>query len=102
MNNTTQKKAQRSIAASTAVLMGTGLMVSAAPAQAAVTAEPAGVLGVTQAPSQQLTRSQVKSALIVHRGVGAAAQSSIKAAAQAMPTKKKVKKKKKKHRSRRS
>jgi hypothetical protein len=100
MNTTTQKKAQRSIAASTAALMGTGLMISAAPAQAAVPAEPAGVLGVSQVPSQQLTRSQVKSALIVHRGVGAAAQSSIRAAAPAMPTTKKVKKKK--HRSRRS
>ena len=101
MNSTTQKKAQRSIAASAAVLVGTGLAVSTVPAQAAAPAEQASVLGATQAPTQQVTRSQVKSALIVHRGVGAAAQSSIKAAAQAMPTKKKVKKKKK-HRSRRS
>jgi hypothetical protein len=101
MNTTPHKKAQRSIAASTAVLVGTGLAVSAAPAQAAVPAEPAGVLGVTQAPTQQLTRSQVKSALIVHRGVGAAAQGSIRAAAPAVATTKKVKKRKKR-RSRRS
>ncbi|HPQ82990.1 MAG TPA: hypothetical protein PLQ14_00870 [Actinomycetota bacterium] len=100
MKSTTQKKAQRSIAASAAVLVGTGLAASAVPAQAAAPAGPASVLGVTQAPTQHLTRSQVKSTLIVHRGVGAAAQGSIRAAAPAMPTKKKAKKKK--HRSRRS
>jgi hypothetical protein len=47
-----------------------------------------------------VTRSQVKSTLIVHRGVRASAQGSIRAAAPAMPTKKKANKKK--HRSRRS
>ncbi|HPE12105.1 MAG: hypothetical protein H6524_14150 [Actinobacteria bacterium] len=100
MNSTTQKKAQRSIAASAAVLVGTGLAVSTVPAQAAAPAEQASVLGATPAPTQQVTRSQVKSTLIVHRGVRASAQGSIRAAAPAMPTKKKANKKK--HRSRRS
>ncbi len=47
MNSTTQKKAQRSIAASAAVLVGTGLAVSTVPAQAAAPAEQASVLGAT-------------------------------------------------------
>lgn len=98
MDKAQKKRTTRTVAASTAVLVGSGLMVAAAPAQAAAPAEPAGVAGVTLAPAAHLTRASVKSPLVVHRSGRVAASASIAAAPQVLHTKKRGKK----HRSRRS
>ncbi|MBK6762945.1 MAG: hypothetical protein IPG68_06560 [Micrococcales bacterium] len=97
--HTTQRKRTRTIAASTATLVGSGLMVAAVPAEAAVPTEPAGVVGVAQAPTQQISRASTRGALIVHRSGRVAASASIAAAPSFAPARKKAKRK---HRSRRS
>jgi len=93
-----KKKHTRTVAASTAALVGSGLVVAAVPAEAAVPTEPAGVVGVAQAPIQKLSRASSQGALIVHRAGRVAASASIAAAPKFAPTKKA----KRKHRSRRS
>ena len=98
--NTTPKKHTRTIAASTAVLVGSGLVAAAAPAEASAPAEPAGVVGVTQAGVQQFTRTSAQGPHIVHRTGTVAARASIAAAPKVVHAKKK--KAKKKYRSRRS
>ncbi|HRY10148.1 MAG: hypothetical protein H6526_00515 [Actinobacteria bacterium] len=99
--NTTPRKHVRTVAASTAVLVGSGLMAATAPAQAAVAAEPAGAIGVTQAGVQEFTRTSAQGPLIVHRTGTVAARASIAAAPKVVQAKKR-KKSKKKYRSRRS
>ncbi len=98
MHNT-QKKRTRTVAASTAALVGSCLVVAAVPAEAAAPTEPAGVVGVAQAPIQQLSRASSQGALIVHRTGRVAASASIAAAPKFAPARKKAKRK---HRSRRS
>lgn len=98
--NTTPKKRTRTVAATTAALVGSGLVVAAAPAQATVPAESAGVVGVTQAGVQAPSRTSAQGPLIVHRSGSVAARASIAAAPKVVHAKKK--KGKKKYRSRRS
>ncbi len=94
----TMNKRTRTVAASTAALMGSGLVVAAAPAQASAPAEPTGVEAASPV-GVQLTRTIAQSPLIVHRAGAVAAKASIAAAPKVVPTKKKSKKK---YRSRRS
>ena len=98
MDTATKKRTQRTVAASTAVLVGSGLVVATAPAEAAAPAAPAGVAGVVQAPAQHVSRAAAKSPLIVYRSGMVAGSASIAAAPTMVHTKKKVRK----HRSRRS
>ena len=99
MDTPQKKNTTRTVAAATAALVGSGLVVAAAPAEAAAPAQPAGIVGVAQAPVAHLTRASVKSPLVVHRSGRVAASASIAAAPQVLHTKKKVKRK---YRSRRS
>lgn len=97
MNN----KTKRTIAVSTALLAGTGMAVSALPAQA--TPLPASAVSGVRALSAPATAS-VKTATIVYRTGATTGKSSIKAAPKLVHAKKKKKKKKskKRYRSRRS
>jgi hypothetical protein len=95
----TTKKRTRTVAATTAALVGSGLVAAAAPAQATAPAEATGVVGVTQAGVRELTRTSAQGPLIVHRSGSVSARAAIAAAPKVVPTKKKGKKK---YRSRRS
>jgi len=97
--NTTPKRRTRTVAATTAALVGSGLVVAATPAEASAPAEPAGVVGVTQAGVQQFTRTTAQGPLIVHRTGTVAARASIAAAPKVVPAKKKAKKKSRSRRS---
>jgi hypothetical protein len=96
----TMKKHTRTVAATTAALVGSGLVVAAAPAQATAPSESAGVVGVTRAGVLELTRTGAQGPLIVHRSGTVAARASIAAAPKVVHAKKK--RGKKKYRSRRS
>ncbi len=97
--NTTPKKRTRTVAATTAALVGSGLVVAAVPAHASAPAEPAGVVGATQVDAQGFTRSTTQGPLIVHRTGTVAARASIAAAPKVVHAKKKAKKKSRSRRS---
>lgn len=100
MNNTAQKRTHRSVAASAVFLAGSGLVLAGQPAQATVSAKPAGVAGVTRAPIRHVTRSAAKGPLIVYRSAMVAGTASISAAPRMSPTVRRAKRRH--HRSRRS
>lgn len=98
-----KKKVNRPLAASAAVLVGTGLAVAGQPAHAVAAApEAAPGTAAAQAPVQAFERSQARSPLIVYRSGRVAASASISAAPKVHPAKKGKKRVKRKHRSRRS